>query len=234
MPQRFVILTNGRSGSTLLVDLLKSHPDIDCEPEVLNESRWKQYKRPVLWLLRAWPIPYLEWRAQRCRKAVYGFKLKTGGQVYNLAHTTRMLFQRGWQLIYLSRRDILQQTLSWSVAQATNRWQTTPGREYDQRRVQLDKDLFLRNYSTAQQNKLQLAAMMRTLPNLALVYEDDLARSDSLPATSARLCDFLGVQQAVLSSTLIPTWDRPYSEIVSNYVDLMAAVEKSAILEKLR
>lgn len=36
---RFVLVNNGRSGSTLLVDLLRSHPAIDCQDEILNERR---------------------------------------------------------------------------------------------------------------------------------------------------------------------------------------------------
>ena len=231
MPERFVILTNGRSGSTMLVDLIGSHPDIYCEAEIFNEIRWKRSHRPLLWLVRAWPFPYLDWRARKCTKAVYGFKLKAGGQIYHMEQKVHRLFQRGWRLVYLYRRDILQQTISWNVARATRRWHTTLEAGYMQQQVHLDVDLFLRDMHTALKDKQELAEMMRQLPNLTLVYEDDLEQQDHLQATSARLCDYLKVRQAPLSSKIIRTWDRPYSEVISNYAELMKAVENSPLLK---
>ena len=56
---RFVIVNNGRTGSTLLVNLLHSHPDIQCAEEIFNESRWQDARRPLGWLVRAFPTPYL-------------------------------------------------------------------------------------------------------------------------------------------------------------------------------
>ncbi len=224
---RFVIVNNGRSGSTLLVDLLRSHPDIQCEGEILNERLWRRWRRPLLGLIRARPLPYLERWAGRATKPVYGFKLKTGGQVYNLAKTLRGLQNHGWRLIYLHRRNALQQTLSWSVAQASGRWQTTTDRPRTPRTVTLDVDDFLHDLRTCVKDRQTLADLMRHLPHLPLVYEDNLQSSEQWPITSARVCTWLGVAPVSLTSQIVKTWDRPYAEVVTNYAEIMAAVARS-------
>ena len=72
-----------------------------------------------------------------------------------------------------------------------------------------------------------LAAMMAQRQHLALVYEDDLQHSEQWPATGARVCAFLGVAPAPLTSRVVKTWDRPYREVVTNYAEIMAAVAAS-------
>lgn len=233
--KRFVIVASGRSGSTLLVDLLRSHSDIWCDDELLDTSAWPGIKRPLLWLVRQHPYPYLEFKTRQAGKPVYGFKLKTGGQVPHLADTLKKLHHAGWQMIYLRRADALAQTFSWSVAQASGRWhrranQTRPPHELP---ITLDSHRFLQNLSECLRDNRSLAETMPGLPHLAVHYEQDLQNSASWPALSARLCNFLGLELSLLSSTLTKTWQRPYAEIVSNYAEIMAAVAASPLAAQL-
>ncbi len=224
---RFVVVANGRTGSTLLVNLLRSHPAIQCEDEILNERRWRGGCRPLGWLARAFPLPYLAWRARRATQPVFGFKLKTGGQVPDLGRTLHSLHHHGWRLIYLQRRDVLQQTLSWSVAQASGCWQTTAEQPRAPYTITLDVDDFLRDLRTCVKDRQLLADLILQLPHLPLNYEDDLAHGDRWPATVARLCAFLSVAPAPLTSRTAKTWEQPYSEVVTNYADILAAVAAS-------
>jgi len=225
---RFVIVNTGRSGSTLLVDLLRSHPAIDCRDELLNERRWQGWRRPAGWLLRAYPAPYLERQARRSPRPVYGFKLKTGGQVHDLGRTLHSLHQRGWRLLYLHRRDALQQTFSWCVAQASGHWQATTGQpSASSGAVTLDVSNFLHDLRTCVQDRQTLAELMRALPHLPLVYEDDLQDSARWPATGARVCAWLGIAAAPLTSRVVKTWERPYRDLVTNYDAIIAAVAAS-------
>lgn len=226
---RFAIVNLGRTGSTLLVDLLHSHPAIECDGEVLNDIFWQGWRRPLLWVTRAWPSPYLDRRAGRAARPVYGFKLKTGGQVYHLHTTLRNLQHRGWRLIYLHRRDTLQQTFSWSVAQVSGRWQRRigqPSRALEM--VTLNVDEFMRNLGTCIADHVSLAAIMHDLPHLPLVYEDDLQCSDQWPATSERVCAWLGVAPLPLTSQVVKTWDRSYRKVVTNYDEIITAVARSS------
>lgn len=227
---RFIIVSNGRTGSTLLVDLLRSHPAIECQDEIFNEQRWQGWRSPLGWLVRAYPAPYLEWQARRVTKPIYGFKLKTGGQVHDLARALRSLHQRGWLLIYLHRRDALQQTFSWCVAQASGRWQSRlDGPLRQNATVTLNVEDFLRDLRTCAADRQALTELMGNLPHLPLVYETDLADSGRWPATGARLCAFLGIEPAPLTSRITRTWERPYAEVVSNYAEIMQAVQALAL-----
>ena len=67
---KFAIFGQGRTGSTLLVDLLNRHPKIACEEEIFNRRRhpfngkiWKPY-----WFLKGVEANY--------RDKVFGFKVK--------------------------------------------------------------------------------------------------------------------------------------------------------------
>ena len=68
---------------------------------------------------------------------------------------------------------------------------------------------------------------MRDLPHLALLYEDDLQSSALWPATGARVCAWLGVAPAPLTSRFVKTWDRPYADLVTNYTAIIDAVAVS-------
>ena len=59
---KFVLFGGGRNGSTLLVSLLNSHPDIYCDGEILVGK------------LRS-PFKHIKRRMQSSPKSIYGFKL---------------------------------------------------------------------------------------------------------------------------------------------------------------
>jgi len=225
---RFAVVANGRSGSTLLANLIRSHPAIQCENEILNEKRWQGIRRPLGWLVRRLPTPYLARLAEQATKPVFGFKLKTGRQVYDLSGTLYSLHRHGWRLIALQRRDALQQTFSWAVAQATGHWQRTAHGQTPLQRVTLDPDHFLRDLRICLADRQTLTKLLQPLPHLALIYEDDLQHSDQWPATAARLCTFLSVPPAPLTSRIIKTWDRPYAEVVTNYDELVRLAKREA------
>lgn len=101
----FVILSRGRTGSTLLVDLLRCHPRIRCEGEVLSHR-----------ILVASPEAVLRARAALCARRVYGFKLRPahyGAQrIRDPKAFLAGLEAEGWQLLHLRRRNVLRVALS--------------------------------------------------------------------------------------------------------------------------
>ena len=92
--KKFIIFGQGRSGSTLLVDLLNSHPAIYCDDEIL------MYK--VIF-----PKTYVKARSVSSKKHVYGFKVK----IYQLWHQNILdshkflfhFYKSGWKILYLKR-----------------------------------------------------------------------------------------------------------------------------------
>lgn len=228
LEKRFVIVSGGRSGSTLLVDLLGSHPEITCDPELLNERFWRRLRRPLLWFVRALPRPYLEYKARRALRSAYGFKLKTGGQVVHLGSTLSDLHHSGWKILHLRRHNAFQQTMSWCAAEVTGRWQSQANRPFTSNAaIHIEPRHFLQNLRTCLNDRKELDNLTASLPHLELVYEDDLQNHENWPALGQRISSWLGISPAPLTSQVIKTWSQPYHQVVENFAELVQAAKDS-------
>jgi LPS sulfotransferase NodH len=102
--KKFVIFTKGRSGSTALVSLLKSQPEIQCDGEILSNFI------PT-------PMHYVLAKTHSSTKPIYGFKLITHQlvKVQPLKKPTEFLkelHQQGYKIIYLRRENLVQLAIS--------------------------------------------------------------------------------------------------------------------------
>ena len=121
MTTKFVIYGQSRSGSTLLVELINTHPDVQCDGELFNEDAARIGNRVLLSLVRTFPIPYLLHRRRRAAVKAYGFKLL----FYHLPRTRqvmKILALTGWKFVHVYRKNIARQSLSNIVAETTQRW----------------------------------------------------------------------------------------------------------------
>lgn len=110
---RFLILSNPRSGSTLLKDLLNCHPEIHLEPELLNDEIQ----------IDTLPLEFLESKLSIRAATFVGFKV-----------FPEQIFQRGLDLpsivrqigitriIVLWRENILETLVSRRIAEKTGVW----------------------------------------------------------------------------------------------------------------
>lgn len=121
----FVVYGQARTGSTLLVGLLQSHPQVQCDGkngEILNPNRWRRHGLRYLHkVVRHIPEPYVLWEAIRSTKDSFGFKLVHD----HVPVFSRLLFnlhRLGWQLIHIQRRSLFDVAISRQVAQRTQHW----------------------------------------------------------------------------------------------------------------
>jgi LPS sulfotransferase NodH len=178
----FVVFGSGRSGSTLLVDILNHHPQISCGRELLNRHRLRS--KPLQNLLRRFlPLSLIALHRLKSltvtRKRIYGFKLQST-QVDQPQRLLQSLQQRGWLIIWLFRRDLFRQIISEQVAHATRRYNSNSSRrpavEAPQLTIQPAKFSSLARHALRRHQ--QQRAIMADLPHLTLVYEDDLKQPD--------------------------------------------------------
>lgn len=117
--RRFVIFSRGRSGSTLLISLLDSHPQIHCDAELLRQRR-------------LFPYRYVEGHLRRCRVSAYGFKLL----LYHLTCIHRMrdprafieqLIAGGFSILHLERENHFRHALSNIWSQEIGRFHSWAG-----------------------------------------------------------------------------------------------------------
>jgi len=222
--RRFVIFAQGRSGSTLLTDILNSHPRIYCADEILT-----------------WPHRYpLAW-ANACsighRGDTYGFKVK----IYQLTQAQRMddpgvflrrLHDDGWQLIHLQRHNILRQALSAMVAAQRDMYHLAAGAQGPQA-VKIDVDDLL--WRTEERARFLAAedSAMGGIPHLKLSYESDLLQPEAQQHTGARVFEWLGLEPAAITVRLRKIVPEDLNKVVVNYDEAERAIRASPFAELL-
>jgi Sulfotransferase family len=130
----FVILATPRSGSSHLVSLLDSHPQIRCLGEIFNLKGGAMRAlglKPKAAVQQAGkdPLGYLHGLIDRCRaeaqaKPVLGFKLMLHHDPRVIDH---VLETPSWAVILLERRDRLAQWTSMKMAKTTGQWGANKG-----------------------------------------------------------------------------------------------------------
>lgn len=212
--RRFLILTSGRSGSDLLVSLLDSHPQLMCESEVLMARRAFPHQ-----LVRS-----REALAGLRRARAYGFKLTRDNilaqGIEEPAGFVRVLYERGYRMVLLERRDLLQHAISYARAEQAG--------YVHHRRADLA------DFSATTVDPMAVVAFMYVLedvahfcrealseiPHIKLVYEDDLATPEHQQAATDRVCVFLGVQPVPVHSELVRVTPRATEDQLSNFEEL--------------
>lgn len=216
----FVVYTSPRSGSAWLIDMLASHYAIDAHGELFHPTGRTSPKygtdtvsyfsaylggRPP-WARRLRPLEqvrYLE-QLRRPRPGIgaVGFKL-----MYKQGAITPLVLQylsaRRGRVVHLVRANLLDQHVSWKVAQATSVYHPREGEDVPRPGVSLDP-LSLR--TTLEHQELEVARARVRLERLRLpwrdvAYEELVGRRDE---TLAGILRFLGVDASVeLVSTFV-------------------------------
>ena len=111
---KFLIFSQGRTGSTLLMDLLSSHPEIHCDGELLY------YRVPF-------PAQFVKLKSALTLKKHFGFKVK----IYQLVEIQNIkdprefimeFYNRGWKIISLKRENLLRHVISFWFAEENKKY----------------------------------------------------------------------------------------------------------------
>lgn len=234
MSRRFVIFGMARTGSTLLASLLNSHPQIACDGEVFTPPRWPRRLRPIARFWQRHPFPYLAYRQVRTlllhQKTVYGFKLHNkfeGPQLVDIRGFLRVAAHDGWKVIHLQRRCLFDQVMSNVVANRTGRYFGNQNEDESVATIDIPVTVFAsalqKSFRASEFNR----AIVAELPCLALVYEDDVSEPAAWEKTAGRICDYLGIPTSPwICSKVAKPWRRRYSEIVTNYAELLSLYQE--------
>jgi LPS sulfotransferase NodH len=210
----------------LLSRLLDSHPDITCERELLtaHENQYVRW-RPVVMLLRWYPMPLIRHRARHAACPVYGFKLFPS-HFHRRRSVLRALRRSGFVVVHITREDAFDQALSELVAERTHRWHRTRDVPADAPRLTLPVPEVERQLADVLRGRAVEERALAGLPHLRVVYESDLRDRRSWDATIGRICDALRIRRAPVETTLERIFAEPYSDIVENYAELREALAK--------
>lgn len=224
---RFLILTTGRTGGELLVSLLGSHPRIMCDSEVLYDHT---------------PFPDQVVRGREAlaglrRAGAYGFKLTRENMLrQNMsdpAAYVRTLHARGYQIVFLRRRDLLQHAISFARAEKLGYRHHRQGQREVFSPVALDPMAVLALMYVTEEVTTWCQDALRGVPHLPITYEDDLVEHERQQAAADEICRFLGLAPAPVRSDLVRITPRTVEEQLSNYDELERVVSVTRYAEYL-
>ncbi len=237
--KKFVIFAQGRTGSSLLVDLLGFHPDIECDGEILD----------VKWAgKRVFPTFYVKNKAKSSKAKVYGFKVKLyqlhcqdkkvrnhddpDNELYQHVEPEKFLMnlhKSGWKIIYLMRSNILRQCTSNRIAKAMKAYhqrnknkKVIPGIKIDP--VKLLKDIIGREEYLCEEKEI-----LKRIPHLKLIYEDDLLRNNQEAVD--KVFKFLGVEPCLVKSDLVRTSKDELQDYILNYREIKDYMSKTKYIK---
>ena len=220
-PKGFFIFCQGRTGSTLLCNLLDKHPRIHCDREILSQERWN----PV------WFVTGKRNRAEGVSR--YGFKAK----IYQLTNQQRLedpaqfvytLANRGWDIIYLWRRNVLRHSFSGHIAAAKDLWHAKKKDAAHDRKVKksvhVDPDALLRDAYQRQCWLNKEREILEHVNYFEINYEDDLMEASARNEMLKKLCVFLNIEPMTFQPDTKRTVNK-LSDQVSNYSSIVDKIK---------
>jgi LPS sulfotransferase NodH len=246
-PVKFVILFQGRTGSTFLVDALRRHPEVDADGEILqNEAQelrgWKTHENPYRRAWRTGKLAYRgtpvesqlrrteqRWRDARPGAMAVGFKTKIR-DLLDIESFKDLLEREGARVIMMERDNLVKQAVS--RVRSMDLWRNTKASSgHGDWNLMSEKDRlgeseipfaeFDRMLQLVTYDKAVLQASVDYLdvPKIRMEYADLLRDRD---AWLGRVFDFLGVRHVDLESGVLKNTSDDLSESVSNFAELRA------------
>jgi LPS sulfotransferase NodH len=257
---KFVIFSTERSGSSLLVTLLKSHSNITCFGEIFNKTSvifstpdYPPVNNSLVFKLRNLnPVKFIQdiiFKKYSDNKKAVGFKIHYDqGQQYKsvLKYITNDPYVK---IIFLNRQNMLETFLSKKLAYKTGVWFVIKDED-----VQFIKNMGIHKYSTIEEyqnktNKISIDPkefeeyhkniiywknhyenMFTNNQKYHITYEDILNKQDE---TINGLLKFLEVKQEHLNTPLIKQQSNPLHEVIINYKELETYFSNSIYFKTL-
>lgn len=223
---KFFIIGLGRSGSNLLVSLMRSHPEIYCDYEILNQDYLNQKPLSKRQLIQWFPGYFLQYRSARSPRPVYGFKMLYY-QYLEREKQLKSLFDSDWKIIHIKRKDVFKQAVSDMVARKTGVYLQTDKRKQPDDIIRIDPGSFRKYIEKILHDGALLENALKNIDHCSVVYEEDLIEPEMWDNSCARVFRYIGVQPAPVSTITERISKRPYESVVENYESLVSEVKNS-------
>lgn len=217
---KFVIYTRGRTGSTLLTELLNCHPEIYCDVEIFNFLySGSRVKFPGMY------IDSCSKRAYTAGKKVYGFKVKISQLRFehkygNYDDILLNLYKKDWKFIHLKRVNFLRHQLSNIISFKTNIYHLRNGDKDFNKKVIVDCEKLLRGVIYGEEVERIEEQNLKNIPHHTVIYEDDLLDNKKFQETADGIFQFLGVKSVPVRSDLKRITHDRLEDIIENYEEV--------------
>jgi LPS sulfotransferase NodH len=212
---RFAIVGNPRTGSSHLVSLLDSHPDVACwDDEIFDEG--EAFDKSAC----ACPKDFLLERVFPVNGIAVGFKLLWDA-LGRLRNGWELLREMDIRVIHTYRANRLDSFLSFQLARINKAFTSWYG-DYKTHEFEAGYDEILEWFRTTEERDLEIARQAEawSVPRLAIEY-NELCRDQT------RILEFLGAPPHLLTSRLTKQRRGRQSEILRNYEELKSTFKGS-------
>ncbi len=216
---RFVILCLGRTGSTHLVSLLDSHPQIRCFGELFTHHEGTLDEAYVT-SSQSDPQDYVDHLTAPLTESAVGFKLPLSS-IRAHPDALGLLEPRDLRMVRLCRLNLLALFVSRRLLASTRVPQSTRG-DYGDATVVLDPKQCLAVFRRTEEHERYLDEIAAGKPVFRITYEELV--------TGRRLAEiqrFLGVEPAALRSPFNRIRSRPLAETIENWSEVEDALRDS-------
>lgn len=224
-----VLFHIGRSGSTVLGDLLYQNKRMFWDGEVIRQFICEQENAG------AGPDKSLAYICRRIRLATRGRRYGCEIKPFHVqrAGATMDEFVAGLEragfshFIVLERRNYLRKVVSSLIAAQTGRWHNSSYEKPERARITIDPDCIQIDHTVTTLLKVldnyasefdRLREVLGSRRSLWLTYEDDIS-SDPVSAYR-RVCDFVGLTPASVTTRYARTNPWPLADLIENYSEI--------------
>ncbi|MDJ0617986.1 MAG: hypothetical protein QNJ63_14785 [Calothrix sp. MO_192.B10] len=226
---RLLIFGQGRTGSTLLESLLCSTGYFRRNGELLNTS-----KGEILY-----PLQYIRGLSKRKAHENFIFHVK----IYQLTQDRKhpidpavflnALYEDGWKIIYLRRRNKIKHALSNVVAEYTGNYHKFSD-DKNELNVVVNCDNFVERVNQRFRFEDAEKEALGNIKYHEVVYEDDLDKADTHQKTVDRILDYISLEHRVTTTKHKKVNTQSLQDLISNYdefIDCLTKQEWQGFLE---
>lgn len=206
MAANFVIVSMGRTGSTLLVGLATSHPEVECLGEIISPHGKFSAFAPMS------RKEFLERHAYETAKPIKGFKMPFDWAIKQ-AGVFEDLRQLGYRVIRLRRANLVAHLVSSKLA-GVNMDYASQG-EYAKQAITVSPWEFVQFVGYVSVANKCLDEMVEGFDIFDVEYAQLLN-----PVIHKRIVAFLGAKPFELTVNTVRSRTKPLQEVITNYSEL--------------
>lgn len=219
-PSYFVFFGRGRSGSTLLVELLDGHPQIACLGEIL---RFRTFA----------PASYIRNCMKTCDAPRRGFKLLSY-QVRTLCSPARQSAIRDWMeenrvtVFHLRRENLLRHAVSNIYAERRGAYHSTDKGAATRQSIHIEPEELLRWMDGSKALLEFELGFLEGLDRFEIVYEKHLSDAERQQQTYSEILAKLDLPHHPSSTTLKKVTPPDLRQLIENFSEIERALSGTA------
>lgn len=242
----FCVLTMPRSGSTWLISLLKSHPEISPYGELFlmrpvaeknkwlveqNPDRFIHYKTNSKKIRPLALFSYMKYVHNFSNNYICGFKIMAN-QLKRFPELIFVLLFYRYRILFLVRENTLESCISEYISRAAGLSHSTTSSKVS--RVRINPDKLIKDMLMRQRRIFVLRTILSILP--IKVHEIRYHELREKPQDECKsVFRFLGLSNidVAVNSDLRKQVSSPYREVLENYDDIARALERAGLADNI-